>query len=180
LSVLALNDDAASHHVSSKLDGAGLGGFLMEITSQNVTDEKTLSERETHAAGRTEPELRSGYGMIPGAELPVAVYVSVFAAFAWIVLASWLAFANDADADLSLGIAGVLTVVFFALPVLIRLTAMAHPRARQEKPHDFLASRVETATGTLSGASAWLQIVLIPAALALAATLIGATSLLVH
>ena len=123
---------------------------------------------------------RSNYGAVPGAELPVAVYVSVFAAFAWIVLASWLAFANDADANLSLGMAGVLTVVFFALPVLIRLTAMTHPRARREKAHNFLASRVETATGTLSGASAWLQIVLIPAALALAATLIGATSILVH
>lgn len=127
-----------------------------------------------------EQSVRSNYGAVPGAELPVAVYISVFAAFAWIILASWLAFANDADADLALGMAGVLTVVFFALPVLIRLTAMTHPRARHEKVHRFLASRVETATGTLSGASAWLQILLIPAALALAATLIGATSLLVQ
>jgi hypothetical protein len=127
-----------------------------------------------------EQAARSNYGTVPGAELPVAVYISVFAAFAWIVLASWLAFANDADADLALGIAGVLTVVFFALPVLIHLTATAHPRTRRERAHGFRASRVETATGTLSGASVWLQIMLIPAALALAATLIGAVSLLVH
>ena len=136
--------------------------------------------RQRLRPGGDEQPARSNYGAVPGSEFPVAVYISVFAAFAWIVLASWLAFANDADADLALGIAGVLTVVFFALPVLVRLTAMAHPRARREKAHDFLASRVETATGTLSGASAWLQIVLIPAALALAATLIGVTSLLVH
>lgn len=127
-----------------------------------------------------EQPARSNYGAVPGAELPVAVYISVFAAFAWIVLASWLAFGSGADADLALGFAGVLTVVFFALPVLVYLTAMAHPHARREKAHGFGASRVETATGTLSGASVWLQIVLIPAALALAATLIGAVSLLVH
>ena len=82
--------------------------------------------------------VRSNYGAVPGAELPVAVYVSVFAAFAWIVLASWLAFANDADADLALGMAGVLTVVFFALPVLVRLTAMAHADAtRRERGAQF-------------------------------------------
>lgn len=148
--------------------------------SQNVTDKKTLSERETGAAGRTEPEVRSGYGTVPGAELPVAVYVSVFVAFAWIVVASWIAFANGGDAELALGMVGVLTVVFFALPPLVWLTARSHSHTPQEASGDFLASHVETATGSLSGGSAWLQIVLIPAALALAATLIGATSMLVH
>jgi hypothetical protein len=147
-------------------------------SASHIPDRLTV-EAQT---GNEEETVRSGYGTIPGAEFPVAVYVSVFAAFAWIVGASWIAFANGADADLALGLgmAGVLTVVFFALPVLIRLTAMAHPRARRDKAHNFLASRVETATETLSGTSAWLQILLIPAALALAATLIGVTSLLVH
>lgn len=109
----------------------------------------------------------------------MAVYVSVFVAFAWIVVASLIAFANGADADLALGMAVVLTVVFFALPLLVWLTAKSHARSAEEAG-DFLSSPVETATGTLTGASVWLQIVLIPAALALAATLIGATSMLVH
>jgi hypothetical protein len=175
-----LRCDAATYQVTCGMDG-----------SAHTLERPMASTRQSASAGADRPTVeappgsdeqlvRSNYGAVPGAEFPVAVYVSVFAAFAWIVLASWLAFANDADADLSLGIAAVLTVVFFALPVLIRLTAMTHPRARHEKAHNFLASRVEIATGTLSGSSAWLQVVLIPAALALAATLIGAISLLVH
>jgi hypothetical protein len=127
-----------------------------------------------------EQPARSNYGAVPGAELPVAVYISVFVAFAWIVVASWIAFAKGADAALALGIAGVLTVVFFALPLLVWLTARSHSDTPRDATRDFLASHVETATDTLSGASAWLQILLIPAALALAATLIGVTSLLVH
>jgi hypothetical protein len=43
-----------------------------------------------------------------------------------------------------------------------------------------LSARVETWTGTISGASAGLQIVLVPAALALAATLVGAVNVLVR
>jgi len=127
-----------------------------------------------------EQPARSNYGAVPGAELPVAVYISVFVAFAWIVVASWIAFASGSDAVLALAMAGVLTVVFFALPLLVWLTARSHADKPRDAARDFLASRVETATDTLSGASAWLQILLIPAALALAATLIGVTSLLVH
>ena len=145
-------------------------------STSNIADQPAVAAQTRS----DEQPARSNYGAVPGAELPVAVYISVFAAFAWIVLASWLAFGNGADAELALGFAGVLTVVFFALPVLVYLTAAAHRHGRREKTHGFGASRVETATGTLSGASVWLQIVLIPAALALAATLIGAVSLLVH
>jgi hypothetical protein len=170
----------AAYHVMCGMDG--LARTLERRMASTINSAPGIADRPAvEAPPRSDEQAaRSNYGAIPGSEFPVAVYISVFLAFAWIVLASWLAFANGADADLALGVAGVLTVVFFALPVLIRLTATAHPRSRREKAHDFLASRVETATGTLSGASAWLQVVLIPAALALAATLIGAISLLVH
>lgn len=136
--------------------------------------------REAAEAASGEEEVRSNYGEVPGGEFPAAVYISAFAAFLWVVLAALIAFANGSDADLALGMAAVLTIVFFALPVLIRLTSRSHPRTARVEQGDFLSRRVETATGSLSGGSAWLQIVLIPAALALAATLIGATSMLVH
>jgi hypothetical protein len=103
----------------------------------------------------------------------------VFAAFAWILLAAWVAFARDAEGDLALSFVLVLTVVLFALPLLVYLTARNHAR-KQTTQGDFLSARVETWTGTLTGAGAWLQILLIPAALALAATLIGAVNVLVH
>jgi ABC-type transport system involved in cytochrome bd biosynthesis fused ATPase/permease subunit len=127
-------------------------------------------------AAQAQQDARSDHDTIPGAELPVAVYASAFAAFAWILAASWLAFASGADAELALAVATILTIVFFALPVLVWLTARSRSDKTRDDRGDFLASRVETATGPLSGASVWLQILLIPVALALAATLIGITS----
>jgi hypothetical protein len=128
-------------------------------------------------AGR---EPRSSLGTIPGAEFPAFVYVSVLAAFAWIMLASWLAFADDVDAELPLGIAVVLAIVFFALPIIIRHVAIAFSHNKPRTTGDFLSAPVDTATGPLPGSSAWLQVLLIPAALALAATLIGTAYLLVR
>ena len=125
-------------------------------------------------------EPRSSYGTVPGGELPAFVYVSVLAAFAWIMLVSWLAFAGDMDAGLSLGIAMVLAIVFFALPVIIRQVAAANTRNRPQTTDDFLSAPVETATGPLRGSSAWLQVLTIPLALALAAALIGAANVLVR
>jgi len=45
----------------------------------------------------------------------------VVASFAAIVLISWFDFGGDADAELVLGFASVLTIVFFALPILTGL-----------------------------------------------------------
>jgi hypothetical protein len=130
-------------------------------------------------AGPREEAPRSYYGSVPGAEFPAFVYASVLMAFAWIMLASWLAFAGAMDAALALGVAIVLAIVFFALPIIIRQVAVAHSSDKGRTTHDFLSAPVETATGTLPGSSAWLQVLLIPLALALAATLIGAVFLLV-
>ncbi|HEY1245958.1 MAG TPA: hypothetical protein VGF29_14120 [Hyphomicrobiaceae bacterium] len=123
-------------------------------------------------------EPRSSYGTVPGAEFPAFVYLSVLAAFAWIMLASWLAFAADMDAALSLGFAVVLGVVLFSLPIIMREVAAANARKKRETTGDFLSAPVETATGPLRGSSAWLQVLIIPLALALAATLIGAAFIL--
>jgi hypothetical protein len=128
-------------------------------------------------AGR---EPRSSLGTIPGAEFPPFVYLSVLAAFAWIMLASWLAFAGDMDAALALGVAVVLAVVFFALPIIIRHVAIAFSHNKPRTTGDFLSAPVDTATGPLPGSSAWLQVLLIPLALALAATLIGTAYVLVR
>lgn len=127
-----------------------------------------------------EPGARSGYGTVPGEEMPSSVYISVFLAFAWIVVASWIAFAHGADADLALGFATVLTVVFFALPLLVYMTAKSRSAGKHNERGEFLSSPVETATGCLTGASAWVQVLLVPAALALAATLIGTSFIFAH
>ena len=125
------------------------------------------------------PELRSAYGSLPGEEFPKAVYGSAVAAFVSVVVISWLAFGGSDDADLVLGFATVLTVVSFALPILVRRTAASRSREKPTRGDDFLHSRVEIATGTLTGAQAWLQILVIPLALAFAAVAIGTTYLIV-
>ena len=90
------------------------------MMAASAAPSRRRSDWSPHPPLRNEDEPRSNYGTVPGAELPAFVYVSVLAAFGWIMLASWLAFAGDTDAALALGIAILLAVVFFALPILIR------------------------------------------------------------
>ena len=116
---------------------------------------------------------------VPGVEFPAAVYLSVVAAFAWILLASWLAFGADTEADLGLAIATVLGIVFFALPIVMYRTATRRFGAQRQRLDDFLCSPVDTATGKLTGAQAWLQILIIPLTLVFAAIAIGAVHLFV-
>lgn len=115
---------------------------------------------------------------LPGGELPVAVYRTVLAAYVWMMLAAWIAFGAHATADINLGIATVVMVVFTAIPCLIYVTATHHKSAGQESTQHFVSSQLDTATGWLSGREAWLQIAIIPLALAVAATAFGAVYVL--
>jgi len=119
------------------------------------------------------------YSRVPGVEFPAVVYSTIVAAFAAILLASWLVFGTGAEADLGLGIATVLCVVFFALPVILCRTAAARFSARRKALDDFLSAPVETATCTLTGSQVWLQVLIIPLTLAIAAILIGAVCVIV-
>ena len=130
-------------------------------------------QNRPHAAGpEQEAAPRSGLGSVPGAEFPTSVYVIVIAAFAWIVVASWMAFGSE-DSHLELAMASVLTLVFFALPIILRRVASARLPADRAPRGDFMPSRVEIATGPMKGSEALLQVLLIPLALAFAATAIG-------
>jgi hypothetical protein len=110
---------------------------------------------------------------IPGAEFHKAIYRSVVIAFAWIMMASWLAFGGRTGTNLDLAVASLLFTVILSLPIIICKTAAAHRRKQSMPLQQFLAARVDTATGEVSGAEAWLQVLLIPLALAFAALAIG-------
>jgi hypothetical protein len=116
---------------------------------------------------------------LPGSELPTTVYLLIIAAYSWMLGAAWYAFGRDTDAGLVLGIASVLAVVFFGIPIAMRKTAAPRlPRPQQTATRLRIATaRVETATGTLPAWHAWTEVLLIPFALAIAATLIGAAYL---
>jgi hypothetical protein len=117
---------------------------------------------------------------LPGGELPKAVYRSVAVGFAWMLLAAWFAFSRDGETDFNIAVGIFLFAVFAALPWLIYMTASHHKHAKSENVSHFLSTEIDTWTGPLSGAAAWVQIAIIPAALALAATLIGAVFILSH
>ena len=118
-------------------------------------------------------QYRSSYGSIPGDEFPAALYRTVVFAFVWMMLAAWLAFGGAAGTDLDLAIATVLCTVFLGIPIVLYRTACNRVQRTNLNSKLFLQSRVGIATGTISGTEAWLEIILIPVALALAATLIG-------
>lgn len=115
---------------------------------------------------------KSSDASLPGDEFPPAMYRTVIAAFAWMMLAAWLAFGGTKGTDLDLAVATVLCTVFFAIPILLRRTAYK----RVQRPQVATRSsdtRIDIATGPVSRTEAWLQVILIPVALAVAATLIG-------
>jgi hypothetical protein len=110
---------------------------------------------------------------LPGGEMPRSVYITVWAAFAWLIFSAWLTFGVGRESDFVLGFSTLLFLIFLGLPLLIFVTAGRHKKAKQETLRHFMTHKVDTATGSLTGRQAWVQIAVIPVALALAATLIG-------
>lgn len=132
---------------------------------------------------RSEAELRSAYGSLPGEEFPLAIYGTIVLAYCWMLGATWLAFGGgggDARTNLVLAIATLLVAIFIAIPILACRTATSHlaisstVESKRVELAQFLDSRIETEAGTLSGWETWLQVILIPVALAVAASFIGA------
>jgi hypothetical protein len=115
---------------------------------------------------------------IPGSEFPRVVYASIGAAFVWMFAAAWLAFGTNTGTDLDLVIIGVLFAVFLGIPVILARVARLWWRMPQSPQKPFLSSHVDTATGDMPAGQAWIEVLIIPGALALAATLIGAVYML--
>jgi hypothetical protein len=128
------------------------------------------------------PNLPVRYGAdapaIPGSEFPRAVYASIGAAFVWMFAAAWLAFGTNTGTDLDLVIIGVLFAVFLGIPIILAHVARSWWRMPESPRKPFLSSQVDTATGDMPASQAWLEVLIIPGALALAATLIGAVYVL--
>ena len=116
---------------------------------------------------------------MPGAELHGVIYLLIVAAYAWMLFAAWVGFVGSGRAALDVSIAVVLGAVFFAVPIAMLRTAAARSRTGRKTLDEFFSSKVETATGSLSGREAAMHILLIPCGLAFAATMIGAVHMLV-
>ena len=110
---------------------------------------------------------------LPGREFPRAVFLSVAVAYAWMMLAAWVAFGRGIEPDFELGFASLILVIGLGLPFLIFRTARRHMPWDKLTTAAFLSGNVDTATGPMPGRQAWAEVLIITAALALAATLIG-------
>ena len=143
---------------------------------QDLTSDHTAPGIERPA----EHEPRSSYGQIPGEELPAPVYISILLSFAALMAASWLLFDRSDEIGLDLLIGTVLFTAMLGLPILLRRmvsrqTGAHGRRSRAATGH----GHVEIYTGRLSSGEAWVQILLIPLTMALAAVAIGLVSLMV-
>ena len=109
-----------------------------------------------------------------GVEPPAGIYRTIVAVYAWMLLVAWLDFSRTVEASWLAAVAIIIGIVRFGIPFLLRRTNRASARVSQRGLEELLHSDLETATGRLPGREAYLQIVMIPLCLALAATAFGA------
>jgi predicted membrane-bound spermidine synthase len=121
---------------------------------------------------------RSSYGQVPGEELPAIVYISILLSFVGLMAASWLLFDRSDEIDLDLLIGTVLFTAMLGLPILLCRMVSRQTGAHAKRSRAAPAAHVEIYTGRLSSGEAWLQILLIPLTMALAAVAIGLVSLM--
>jgi hypothetical protein len=157
-------------HIASSTPGP-IPGVHQGHQGAPVTGE--VQQGESPQQDRGGASERSGYRSGFGEELPVAVYQSILLGFAGMLAVAWLTFGRTTGTDLDLGVVSVLCAVFLLLPLIMHRVAAARAARDQPDLHRFLAAPFETATGPLSPREAWLQVALIPVALAVAAVAIG-------
>jgi hypothetical protein len=110
---------------------------------------------------------------LPGHEFPIAIYASIIGAFAWMLFVAWVAFSAADGTDLDLLIATVLGIVFFGIPIAMHHTSLRSTSDAAASMRQFMDSAFDTFTGPMPARQAWLEVALIPVALAIAATLFG-------
>jgi hypothetical protein len=93
----------------------------------------------------------------------------------WFLVMTWLDFARGGEIDYLLVIVTLFFAMFFGLFLLTASYSLHDSRwpLRDTSIHEFLRSKVKTATGTMRGRDALIEIALVPVSLALAATVIG-------
>lgn len=107
---------------------------------------------------------------IPGSEIPRGIYRVAWFSFLWMLFAAWIGFGHALGTNVDLLVVTIIVSVLSLLPMLVRRTARRHRTDFEAAPRGGDAVSLETATGRLGSGEAYLQILLIPVALAIAAT----------
>ena len=123
------------------------------------------------ASSETTPEAHEAvFGEAAAPDVPAALGWLIVGVFGLILLAYGLFFATTADVTFNLGVCGVYLAVYLGVPAV--LLRMERPTKRIDL-FDFLACGLDTWTGHVGGATALVQILFLPFAIALAATGVG-------
>jgi hypothetical protein len=93
----------------------------------------------------------------------------------WFLIMTWLDFARNGEIDYLLVIVTLFFVMFFVLFLFTASYSLHDSRwpLRDTSFREFLRSKIGTATGTMRGRDALIEIALVPVSLAIAATIIG-------
>lgn len=102
------------------------------------------------------------------------VFIAMLLIYAWLFSVFLLVFRNSSEALFMVIISLLYTVIYFLVPCLMVRQSGHQLAIREHTLGDWLAGRVKIATGIISTKQAAFQILLIPVALAAAATGIAA------
>jgi hypothetical protein len=109
-----------------------------------------------------------------GAEVPLALYATIVAAYLSILATAWIDFARSTESAWLATVGVIVGVVVLSIHLALRRTNRGPARPDRGGLDEFLHSEFDTATGRLRGWDAYVQILIIPICLALAAAAIGA------
>lgn len=125
-------------------------------------------------ASRIAPETKDSQTATETGVHTVVAEIAVGAAL-WFIVMAWLDFAHGGEIDYLLVIVTLFFVMFFGLFLLTASYTLHDPRwpLRDTSFREFLRAKVGTATGTMRGRDALIEIALVPVSLAFAATVIG-------
>jgi hypothetical protein len=112
---------------------------------------------------------------------PISIEVALGAAL-WFITVTWVGFARGGEIDWDLVVMTLFFIGFFALFLLAASYAVKDKRWHLPSTsfHQFLDSPVGTATGTMRGRDALIEIAMVPVSLALAATVIAIVVMATH
>ena len=109
-----------------------------------------------------------------GAEVPLAVYATIVTAYTSILATAWMDFARSMESAWLATVGIIVGVVVLGIHLALRHTNHGPLLPGRRGLDEFLHSEIDTATGRLRGWEAYVQILIIPVCLALAAAGIGA------
>ncbi|MGB0085990.1 MAG: hypothetical protein WBP94_11525 [Rhodomicrobiaceae bacterium] len=144
---------------------------MVKKTPPRSTDHREPEESANPASSSSAPGVAARSHLLPATNVHPAVAIIGAACYIWIMIMSWQVF-DHGTTSLVLAISTVIFLMMIGLPLKCISMArnMTPERDARRDFGAFLEGPVDTYTGPMPGKQAFVEILLPPAALALAAT----------